>query len=156
MTSPRSSATLAAMWAIVTALLGALGSAFKPRASLVAENLALRQQLATLRREVPRPHLRLVDRAFWVLLSRIWSRWTEVLAIVQPATVIAWHRRGFARFWTWKSRRVGRPPLSDELVQLIEKMALPVCRLKGPADASFCRVMGPPRRSIMGPPARGT
>jgi hypothetical protein len=93
------------MWAMVTALFGALLSAFKPRASLVAENLALRQQLATLRRTVSRPSLRPVDRAFWVLLSRVWSRWSDVLAIVQPATVIAWHQRGFARFWTWRSRR---------------------------------------------------
>ncbi len=111
------------MFAIVAAVVGALLSAFKPWASLVAENLALRQQLSALRREVPRPRLRAVDRAFWVLLSRTWSRWTDVLAIVQPATVIAWHRRGFARFWTWKSQRIGRPPLSEDLVQLIERMA---------------------------------
>ena len=111
------------MFAIVAAVVGALLSAFKPRASLVAENLALRQQLAALRREVRRPHLHPADRAFWVLLSRIWSRWTDVLAIVRPATVVAWHRRGFARFWRWKSRRVGRPPVSEELVQLIEQMA---------------------------------
>jgi hypothetical protein len=64
----------------------------------VAENLALRQQLAALRREVRRPHLHPADQAFWVLLSRIWSRWTDVLAIVRPATVIGWSRRGFARF----------------------------------------------------------
>jgi hypothetical protein len=110
MTSRPSWAKVAAMWAIVTAVVGALLSAFKPRASLLAENLALRQQLSALRRQVRRPHLHPSDRAFWVLLSRLWSRWTDVLAIVQPATVIAWHRRGFARFWTWKSRRVGRPP----------------------------------------------
>src|SRR5262249_55898202 len=106
------------MFAIVAAVVGALLSAFKPRASLVAENLALRQQLAALRREMRRPHLHPADRAFWVLLSRIWSRWTDVLAIVRPATVIAWRRRGFGRFWTWKSRRMGRPPLSQDLVQL--------------------------------------
>jgi transposase InsO family protein len=111
------------MFAIVAAVVGALLSAFKPRASLVAENLALRQQLAALRREVRRPHLHPADRAFWVLLSRVWSRWIDVLAIVRPATVIAWHRRGFARFWTWKSRRLGRPPLSKDLVQLIEQIA---------------------------------
>jgi putative transposase len=122
-TPPSSRARVEAKWAILAAVVGALLSAFKPRASLVAENLALRQQLTTLRRAVPRPRLRPVDRAFWVLLSRVWSRWTDVLAIVRPATVIAWHRRGFARFWAWKSRRTGRPSLCDELVQLIEKMA---------------------------------
>jgi hypothetical protein len=86
------------MFAIVTAVVGALLSPFMSRASLVAENLALRQQLAALRREVHRPHLHPADRAFWVLLSRFWSRWTDVLAFVRPATVIAWHRHGFARF----------------------------------------------------------
>jgi hypothetical protein len=102
------------MFAIVAAVVGALLSAFKPRASLVAENLALRQQLAALRREVRRPHLHPADRAFWVLLSRIWSRWTDVLAIVRPATVVAWHRRGFARFWAWKSRAADRADGSRE------------------------------------------
>jgi hypothetical protein len=61
-----------------------------------AENLALRQELAALRREVRRPHLHPADQAFWAQLSRIWSRWTALLAIVRRATVIAWHRRGFA------------------------------------------------------------
>jgi transposase InsO family protein len=111
------------MWAITIAILGALFSAFKPRACLVAENLALRQQLAALRRTARRPRFCPADRAFWVLLSRTWSRWADLLAIVQPATVIAWHRRGFARFWAWKSRRVGRPPLGEDVVALIQKMA---------------------------------
>jgi len=66
---------------------------------------------------------RAVDRAFWAVLSRVWSRWTEALVIVKPATVVGWHRHGFARFWAWKSRRVGRPPLDGELVALIERMA---------------------------------
>jgi transposase InsO family protein len=111
------------MLEILMAALGALRSALQSRAGLVTENLVLRQQLAALRRAAPRPRLRLVDRAFWVLLSRVWSRWNEVLAIVRPETVAAWHRRGFARFWTWRSRRRGRPPLSAELVLLIGQMA---------------------------------
>ena len=111
------------MWSLLKALVGALVAVFRPRASLVLENLALRQQLSILHRATPRPALRPIDRAFWVVLSRAWSRWRDVLAIVKPATVIAWHRRGFARFWAWKSRRIGRPPLGDELVALIERMA---------------------------------
>jgi hypothetical protein len=117
------SATLAGMLTILEATLGALLAALRPRASLVAENLLLRQQLAILRRTHPRPRLRPIDRAFWVVVSRIWSRWADTLAIVQPATVIGWHRRGFARFWAWKSRPVGRRPLAPELVSLIEQMA---------------------------------
>jgi hypothetical protein len=96
------------MLALIEAILGALLSALRPRASLVAENLALRQQLAVLLRRDSRPRLRPIDRAFWTVLSRTWSRWADVLAIVKPATVIGGHRRGFARFWAYKSRRVGR------------------------------------------------
>jgi len=110
--------------AIIEAVVGALFAALRPRAILFAENLVLRQQLAILRRATPRPRLRPIDRAFWVIVSRMWSRWAECLAIVQPATVIGWHRRGFARWWAWKSRRVGRPPLAPELVSLIEQMAV--------------------------------
>jgi transposase InsO family protein len=108
--------------AILEAVVGALASAFRSRASLVAENLALRQQLAVLRIG-RRPRLRPIDRAFWVVLSRVWSRWHDVVAIVKPATVVAWHRRGFARFWAAKSRRTGRPPLASEIIELIVRMA---------------------------------
>jgi hypothetical protein len=76
------------MLGLVEAVIGAFFAAFHPRASLVAENLALRQQLATLRREGPRPRLLPIDRAFWVILSRTWSRWAEVLAIVKPARTL--------------------------------------------------------------------
>jgi len=78
------------MITLVTAILGALVAALRPRASLVVENLALRQQLVVLRRAVPRPRLRPVDRAFWAVLSRAWSRWADALIIVKPATVVAW------------------------------------------------------------------
>jgi hypothetical protein len=97
-------------------------AAFRPKASLIVENLALRQQLAVLRRTVPRPRIRPADRAFWALLSRTWSRWVDALVIVKPATVVGWHRRGFARFWAKKSEPVGRPPLAAEVVTLIERM----------------------------------
>jgi putative transposase len=98
-------------------------AAFRPKANLVAENLVLRQQLAILRRTTRRPGLgpSTVRSRLWC--PRLWSRWADALAIVEPATVLAWHRRGFARFWAWKSRRAGRPPLAPELVSLIERMA---------------------------------
>src|SRR6516225_2947608 len=101
--------------ALFFAIVGALRSASRSRASLVAENLALRQQLAVLR-VGRRPRLRPIDRAFWAVLSRVWSRWRDVVAIVTPATVIGWHRRGFARFWAYKSRRSGRPPVAPEVI----------------------------------------
>src|SRR5258708_1016558 len=111
------------MFELLGAIVGALAGAFRPRACIVAENLALRQQLAVLRRKKPRPRLVPIDRAFWILLSRIWSKWADALAIVKPATVIAWHRRGFAWFWTRKSRPVGRPPLAPDVVSLIAQIA---------------------------------
>ena len=110
------------MFWLVLAMLGAARSAFRSRSSLIAENLALRQQLAVLHAR-RRPRLRPVDRAFWVVLSRVWSRWADVLAIVRPATVIEWHRRGYARFWAYKSCRAGRRPLTGEVVALIARMS---------------------------------
>jgi putative transposase len=108
---------------LLSLIAAALTAALRPRASLVADNLALRQQLAILRRAAPRPRLRPVDRAFWVVLSRVWSRWAETLVVVKPETVIGWHRRGFVRFWARRSRCAGRPPLDPILVELIARMA---------------------------------
>ena len=108
------------------ARLGALASTavrvFSSRKELVLENLALRQQLAVLRAKTPRPQVRTVDRLFWVGLSRIWPKWKDVLHLVKPETVIAWHREGFRLFWRWRSRG-GRPPISEELRELVRKLA---------------------------------
>ena len=95
------------------------------RLSLAAENLALRQQVAVYKQSVKRPKLRPRDRVFWVLLSRLWSNWRSALAIVQPETVIKWHRQGFKLYWRWKSRagKPGRPPIQRELRDLIRRMS---------------------------------
>ncbi len=98
-------------------------AAFRPRASLVVKNLALRQQLSILRRATPRPRLRPVDRAFWVVLSHTWSRWTDTLVVVKPETVIGWHRRGYVRFWARRSRCPGRTSLDPVIVDLIVRLA---------------------------------
>ena len=62
----------------------------------------------------------------WTLLMRLWSGWRCALAMVRPETVIAWHRKGFQLYWTWKGRwgRPGRPPVSREVRDLIRKMCL--------------------------------
>ncbi len=92
--------------------------------ALALENLALRQQLAMYRRTRPRPGLRWSDRLFWVGLRRAWTDWRSALVIVRPATVVAWHRRGFAWYWTWRSRPTGgRPRVTGELRRLIHEMA---------------------------------
>jgi hypothetical protein len=113
------------MFTILAALLRTLRSALHSRTELALENLVLRQQLATLRQSAPRLRLRPIDRAFWALLSRIWSRWADALVVVKPDTVVRWHRAGFRLFWRWKSR--GRTPaegdVSPEVRQLIRRMA---------------------------------
>ena len=72
-----------------------LGAMLRRRAGLAAENLALRQQLAVLEHKSKRPRLRKRDRIFWVWLSRLWAGWRSVVVIVQPDTVVRWHRDGF-------------------------------------------------------------
>ena len=114
--------TMASMMAMIPE---GLLLAFRTRHSLVLENLALRHQIVVLQRSSKRPRLKMRDRVFWVLLSRIWSGWRESLSFVKPETVIRWHRRGFRLYWTWKSRRTGqgRPTVSPEVRELIHKMS---------------------------------
>jgi putative transposase len=115
------------MFRLLVCLLAAARSLLKAQRELALENLALRHQIGVLKRRVGkrRPQLNSWDRGLWVVLSRIWNGWQEVLAIVQPATVIRWHREGFRRFWSKKSRagRSGRPALDRELRALIRKMS---------------------------------
>ncbi len=77
---------------------------FRYRASLAAENLALRHQLGVLARTATRPRLRRRDRIFCVWLSRIWPDWRSALVIVKPETVITWHRQGFRLYWRQKEK----------------------------------------------------
>ena len=95
------------------------------RTELAAENLALRQQLAILQQKSKTPRLRRRDRIFWALLSRTWVDWRAALLIVQPDTVVRWHRQGFKLFWRWKSRaaKVGRPKINAEIRNLIRRMS---------------------------------
>src|ERR1019366_1590015 len=78
------------------ALLVTLSSIFRSRGTLELENLALRHQIGVLQRSAKkRPRLTPVDRLLWLWLSRLWNDWRSVLVIVQPDTVLAWHRKGF-------------------------------------------------------------
>jgi transposase InsO family protein len=110
---------------MISTLLRSLISTLASHRKLALENLALRQQIAVLRRSVNRPHLKKGDRLFWALLSRIWTNWAETLTIVKPETVIRWHRKGFRLYWTWKSRRKGkgRPAVASAIRELIRKMS---------------------------------
>lgn len=99
---------------------------FRSRASLEAEILTLRHQLNVLRRQSPkRPAFNNFDRLIFASLYRIAPLVVNALAIVEPETVIRWHRAGFRLFWRWKSRcRGGRPKTPLEIRQLICDMSL--------------------------------
>ncbi len=113
------------------------------RATLAIENLALRQQLAALRRSVDRPRLRRRDRLFWTLLAGCWSGWRRALVIVSPATVVRWHRRGFRLYWRRKSRgRPGDPAVAAEVRRLIRQMARENVTRGAPRIASELRLLG--------------
>ena len=98
-------------------------SGLQSHRALVLENLALRHQLDVLKRNTKTPRLRNRDRVLWVILSRLWPDWRGSLAIVQPKTVVAWHRRGWRLCWRWRSRGRGRPKLSVEIRELIRRMS---------------------------------
>src|SRR2546422_4412521 len=98
---------------------------FRDRRDLALENLALRQQLGVLKRRKRVPRLRPKDRVFWLVLSRIWPQWREVLHLIKADTVVGWQRKGFRIYWARISQRknAGRPQVSSEARALIRKMA---------------------------------
>ncbi len=105
-------------------ILALLKILFAPRAEIIFENIALRQQISVLSRQSKHPQLRLRDRVFWVWLSRTWARWRSSLIIVQPKTVVRWHRQGWRLYWRWKSRgKTGRPQVDREVRELVRRMA---------------------------------
>ncbi len=106
--------------------LAVLFSPFKSRCRLEAENIALRHQVMVLRRQA-RGRIRLtnMDRLFLVRLCRWCPSILQAIAIVQPETVVRWHRAGFRYYWRWKSRsRGGRPRIETELRALIRRMSI--------------------------------
>ena len=102
-----------------------LFSVLRSHRAPVLENLALRHQLDVLRRNAKRPPLTNRDRVLWIFLSRAWADWRESLTLVQPETVIRWHRRGFRLYWKWKSRPrwPGRRRVAQEVRDLIRQMS---------------------------------
>jgi len=104
---------------------GVLSALLLDRQRLVLENAALRQQVIVLRRGVERPKLEDRDRIFWIGMLRLLSTWRETLLIVQPDTVVRWHRAGWRAYWRRKSkpRIVGRLPIGWELVTLIKRLS---------------------------------
>ncbi len=114
------------MLSALSPFLTTLFSVFRSRAALQVEILALRHQIGVLRRSAKkRPKLTVADRLFWAWLSGAWADWRSALVIVKPETVIAWHRKGFRLFWTWRVRHgtTGRPTVSREVRNLIRTMS---------------------------------
>jgi putative transposase len=115
------------MFRFVRFCFGTLIRFFRSRRSLLLENLALRQQLAVLKRRHPRPGLSPFDKLFWVVVRRFWSGWKEAQVVVTPETVVRWHRVGFRLYWRLISRvraQVGRTQTPKEVRDLIFRMVV--------------------------------
>jgi len=108
----------------ILSLFAAVGVYFRSRTDTALEVLALRQQLAVLKPRRSRPPLSRLDRLFWTALRKTWAGWRDVLLIVKPETVVAWHRAGFRWYWRWRSRPRGGPPrVTEEIRSLIRRLA---------------------------------
>src|SRR5438105_8425569 len=113
------------MFALLHSLAMFVIDFFKSPRRLEAENLFLRHQLSiALRRAPSRLRLRGSDRALLVWMTRLWPSLLGAALVVQPETILRWHRAGFTAFWRWKSRKqAGRPKIDRELRDLIRQMS---------------------------------
>jgi len=105
-------------------LLGMLTDLTRIKSELVAENALLRKPLIILRRQVKRPACAKMDRILLMLLARMVRTWKQALFLVQPETLLRWHRQGFKLLWKYKSRATSaKPKISAETIALIKEMA---------------------------------
>jgi len=96
----------------------------RSKAELVAENALLRQQLIILKRQVKRPACSKTDRVLLVLLARVVRTWKQALFIVQPDTLLRWHRELFRLYWKRRSKASShQPKVAAETIALIREMA---------------------------------
>jgi len=103
---------------------GVLVDATRSKADLIAENALLRQQLVVLRRQVKRPRVTSTDRLLLVVLARCVRAWKDALLIVQPDTLLRWHRAGFRLVWRMKSTTVSHASkIPSDTIALIQGMA---------------------------------
>src|SRR5271169_5419273 len=114
------------MIALLCFFLTLLASPFKSKSRLEAENAALRHQLTVLRRKVRgRVQLRNDDRLFLIQLYRLFPLILKAITIIQPETLVRWHRAGFRRYWRWKSQSLGgRPQIDADLRALILRISM--------------------------------
>ncbi len=113
------------------------------RQRLVLENVALRHQLAVLKRSVKRPRIQDSDRVFWILLKRMLADWRDALHFVKPDTVVRWHRKGFRYYWRRKSKSTpGRPSISMGIIYLIRRMSIENTTWGAPKIAAELALLG--------------
>src|SRR5215475_8606655 len=111
------------MLRLLRLFLGLLFRFVHSRRDLLLENLVLRHQLSVFKQRRQRPTLAPYDKLFWVGIKRVWSHWKNSLVVVTPETVVRRHRKGFRRYWGWRSRhQVGRKRVSREVRELIFQM----------------------------------
>jgi len=127
-----------------TLLVLLLRAAFLGRQALVLENLALRQQVAVLKRKVPSPRTTPADRRFWVALRALHDGWRDCLHFVRPSTVVRWHRQGFR--WHWglpiRGHKQGRPTIGWKLFHLIRRLQQENPTWGAPRITSELRLLG--------------
>jgi hypothetical protein len=110
---------------IPTLVLGTVGDLTRSKTERLAENAILHQQLIILYRQVKRPACTKTDWVLLVLLARTVRHWKQTLFIVQPETLLRWHRQAFRWFWQRRSKAsVSKPKVPAETVALIKTMAL--------------------------------
>jgi len=103
---------------LILSFLVAIRVFFCSRSDTALEVLALLQQIAA------ETETAAADRLFWTTLRKLWSRWSDVLVLVKPNTVVGWHRAGFQFYWRWRSRpRGGRTQIKEEIRVLIRRLA---------------------------------
>ena len=114
------------MIALLSLFLHILVSPFKAQARLEAEISVLRHQLNILRRQAPKkPRLTVADRLIFVWLYRLFPSVLNAVSMIEPETILRWHRMGFRLYWRWKSRsQGGRPRIPGEIRRLIREMSL--------------------------------
>src|SRR5436190_19846624 len=114
------------MLELLIVVVRGLALALRGHRELVLENVALRQQLATMQRAQKRVPLSRRDRLFWMTLAHGWRNWRTALVFVQPDTVVRWHRDWLRRRWIRRSkqRREGRPPIDPQIPALVREMAM--------------------------------
>jgi hypothetical protein len=145
------------MLPFVLALIVASRVFFQSRTDIAVEVLALRQQVAILKRRRSRPQLRPLDRLFWTVLRATWPRRKDGLFIVKPETVVGWHRSGFGLYWRWKFRpRGGRPRITEEVrvpIRRWRRRTPTAARRKSMANcrsSASCSPRGPSRTTCGG------